>query len=341
MKLLKFLLKVEVLFAAFIFSSVFKGIFSLSIDLTFVFMVLTFVMTVFEIMKKGKLSKPKLIIITVYVLLALFMLFSLTYTPSKIYAYDKLLKFSTTTFWTFAGTLLIVDSERKLENFLRGLMLVGTITVLFVFFDFVKNSDNVFRLGVGENSGNILGLGRLAGITALIILVRGFYEKIKPTFKIFMLIILFISLFVLMVTSARMALIAFVVSVLFLIASSVRLNLKEIKISRRIFGLIFVTPFLLIGFYFTNAYKYFDTMINRITVIFTQSGGGSSVSARTNMFSVASEMWKESPFLGKGIGSFGPIYLHQDSRSYPHNIFMEILSELGIAGFFYLQYFYY
>ncbi len=39
-------------------------------------------------------------------------------------------------------------------------------------------------------------------------------------------------------------------------------------------------------------------------------------------------------FIGNGIGSFGPIILGLDEVHYPHNIFIELIFELGIFGLF-------
>jgi O-antigen ligase len=38
--------------------------------------------------------------------------------------------------------------------------------------------------------------------------------------------------------------------------------------------------------------------------------------------------------IGVGIGGFSYIYNRSDMRLYPHNIFLEILSELGVLGMF-------
>ena len=41
----------------------------------------------------------------------------------------------------------------------------------------------------------------------------------------------------------------------------------------------------------------------------------------------------DSIFLGAGYGSYGLLFLGEDIVAYPHNLFMEILFEMGLIGF--------
>lgn len=57
-----------------------------------------------------------------------------------------------------------------------------------------------------------------------------------------------------------------------------------------------------------------------------------SISARIQSYMVAIELIKENYF-GIGFGEFGFYYFGENIYYYPHNIFLEIFSELGILGF--------
>ena len=45
-------------------------------------------------------------------------------------------------------------------------------------------------------------------------------------------------------------------------------------------------------------------------------------------------LWVGNPLLGSGVGSYPIIMGYGDVRSYPHNIFLEIMVELGSIGLF-------
>src|SRR5690625_1221408 len=326
------------MFAGFLFSSVFKGLFSAPIDLTFLFMALTILIVLARLFKKSYVIKKIILPLAIFIALTLIMLFSYIYSPSDIYAQSKIVKFITITMWSYFGVFFIIKDKNTLDSFIKGLLFYGLLTTLFVFYDFARNGMDFFRIGVGdgdgEKGGNILGLGRLTGVTAIILIVRGFYEKPNKVYKLMYFVLLAITVFVLMLTSARMALLALLAAVVLLFAISFKFNFKlqELRISKGLLSLVLLFPFLVIGLYLTNAFKYFDVMLRRVTTIFTQEGGGASVSSRTNMYDIAIDMWKDAPFFGQGIGSYAINYLGLDSRAYPHNIFLEFLSELGLVG---------
>lgn len=70
--------------------------------------------------------------------------------------------------------------------------------------------------------------------------------------------------------------------------------------------------------------------IQRSTSFFLGTGSGRSSNNRTELWHEAWQLFTEHPFLGRGVGGFAirdPIY------SYPHNILLEALAELGVVGF--------
>ena len=70
--------------------------------------------------------------------------------------------------------------------------------------------------------------------------------------------------------------------------------------------------------------------IQRSTSFFLGTGSGRSSNNRTDLWHEAWQLFTEHPFFGRGIGGFAirdPIY------SYPHNILLEALAELGVVGF--------
>lgn len=338
-RIIKFLFKGEVLFAGFLFSSVFKPIIGFElVDLTAVFMVLSMLVGLMRLYKDPKMYKLSILPIVLYAALTLLMLISFLYTPGGVYAQEKVLKFMSISSWSFLGTFVLIRDKKSLDEFLKGLIVYGSLTCLYTFYDYITQSNSdLRRIGVGEDNTNVLGLGRLAGTTALIILVKSFYVKSKTRKKILPLVLIAISIFILILTGSRMPFIALAASVILLVLLSFNFNikLKDIRISKRLLGFLSLSPLIIIIFVYVYQKGFLNSMLHRLSAL-TQDGGGASVEARSGLASVALRMWKESPLFGNGVGSF-PIYLTGiDSRMYPHNIFMEMLSETGVVGLFLL-----
>jgi hypothetical protein len=72
----------------------------------------------------------------------------------------------------------------------------------------------------------------------------------------------------------------------------------------------------------------------RMLSLFGGQGGHLNVlqNDRIMFYEGALEFWTRAPFFGIGLGGFGPLMFHLDGRFYPHNIVLQILSELGLVG---------
>jgi len=66
-------------------------------------------------------------------------------------------------------------------------------------------------------------------------------------------------------------------------------------------------------------------------LVLTQ-GGGASFLLRMDFFKSSLKAFYENPILGLGIGGFSIYYSGIDRRLYPHNMILEVGSELGILG---------
>lgn len=74
-------------------------------------------------------------------------------------------------------------------------------------------------------------------------------------------------------------------------------------------------------------------LVERLSGLFSSSTEDINTVSRINMFDAAYQMWLESPFIGNGVGSFAVSYTGIDIKMYPHNIFLEVLAEVGLVGF--------
>lgn len=331
--LIKFLIKGEVLFAGFLFSSVFKANFDfVPIDLTLLFMVLTLFVAVKRLLERPVILKIAIAPIVTYILISSLMLVSLIYTSGSGYAVEKTLAFSTVTFWSFAGIFLLIKSNESLRMFIRGLLFYGLLTISIVFLNYLfGNSGDISRVGVGsEGTSNVLGLGRLTGITIIILASSLVYSKHKFTKKLFLFSAIVTSLFVLVLTGSRMPFLALVPSLILMVLFSIDWA-KGIRIRK---GLLLSLPLIPVVYFVVRPIIQGSNVFYRLNQFFETAGGGQSVQSRADMIKGSINMWKGAPIFGEGIGSF-PVYyasLDYKNRLYPHNIFTEFLSELGLIG---------
>lgn len=331
--MLRFFVKGEVLFAGFLFSSVFKAYFPfVPIDLTLLFLVMSLFAGIKRLLENPYILKKAISPITIYLLLVMLMITSLVYTLGEEYALSKTLTFATLTFWSFAGVFILIKNKESLDLFMKGLLFYGLLTLGMVFINYISGDSSAFRVGVGaEGAGNVLGLGRLAGVVSIILIVGLFYRQSRLRNKAIVSTLIGISLFILVLTGSRMPFLALIASLFLIPLFSIKINGGEVKIKK---GLLLSVPIMPIVLFSIKPFIQKSDMFYRLTK-FYESGGGGSVQSRTDMIKGSIEMWKQSPIAGNGIGSFPILYAGVDlkNRVYPHNIFAEFLSELGLIGF--------
>lgn len=335
MRFLKFLCKGEVVFAGFILSSVFKAMFNSPVDLTALFMGWSILIGIKRLAFNKTIDKRAFLPISLFVILSALIIGSFLYAPESGYAMRKAFLFVTLTAWSFIGVFILIRNSNSLKLFIEGLLFYCIITTGYTVFDFFATGATTDYGRFGINESNILGLARLSGFGAVIILVLYLYNNNKPRKKIIPLFLFLISVTALMLTGSRMPLVAFLVSLAVLFIMSFRFKRikfsTDIRISKKLFSLILLIPIIILLLVPFVRNGIFYTSITRFLRLF--SGEGNVDAARTGIYEFALSMWEDSPFLGKGIGSFPMHYWGVDRRDYPHNIFIEALSELGLFGF--------
>jgi len=172
----------------------------------------------------------------------------------------------------------------------------------------------------------VTGLGVILLVTLFIF---GDYSKPK---KLFALVgVLFVSS-VLLLSGSRMPFIAVSLVLFYTLFKSIRIKKGVIYVNK---GLKYFLILIGIGIgllVFLVKRGLFSTIIYRLQILFTQSNGGDSAGLRFTLYDSARQILVNNPFFGAGFGSFGVEYSGVDQRTYPHNIFLEYLSELGVFG---------
>jgi O-antigen ligase len=334
--LFKLFFSFELIFVLFLFAGRYKAdprFDWIPVDLTAFFFCLSVVVGVFILMCRNFRIKINILI---YVLLAtafiIYIISSLMWTPGQAYAEQKAFYIATLTYWSLiATTLIIAPSITRIRRF---------VLIIFVFSCWVAlESFNVYLQSKGMGfvnalGGNYLGVGRVLGLGALIVLVYLIFYAYRGIEKLFAFVLFAVFMMLLLVVGGRVPLLATVLSAAVPFVVSFRINTDyQVFIKKYIIPLYVVFGALVIGIAFLLQSGYLTTTMNRLLVLL-EPGMGASAGKRLLYYVSSFYIWMEQPIIGHGIGSWPIMMGLGDVRAYPHNIMLEILCELGLIGLF-------
>lgn len=190
------------------------------------------------------------------------------------------------------------------------------------------NSDNrIIAPEFYEIRQKYLGLGLGVGIHSILAVYLN-----KPRAMVLLGLLIITGL------GARGALIFLIFSLAFLIIPKLNKRISNFKahpkkILKRV--ILVTTPITILGIiYFNKIVVLISNGINRFSSLL-DFGSDKSSQGRLERMVFALNHSNDNPFIflfGNGIGSFGILYSGNDTREYPHNVFIEVLFELGIVG---------
>lgn len=307
--------------AAYIWAGIFKSMLPgiMNIDLTALLGTVVILCIGFEIMTSR--PRPRLPI-TFLIGLGLYVMsltLSLTYTIAPIYVANlQLLRLVMVDGIAVAGALLLINTTQRLESFMLAQVLMGLGISLSAI---VTTMPGIVALGGVGGSSYIMD-GRLLAIAlGFCISLFGFQGIMGQVLAI----ILGVGLLIL---SARGPFIVAVLCLLGLVTYRMK-SFRKLHI-RNIIGLLFAVCVYMI----LDSHGYFVTIKERLARLTPNTLGweDASLNARVYFGQSAIKMFSERPILGWGLLSF-PSYIGGIGNETPHNLFLELLCELGIIGF--------
>lgn len=236
----------------------------------------------------------------------------------------------------FVISILLVFSREKLfERFISFIFLFSSIHLIFIiiqYFNYTIFTNYVLRYFPSEivDKSNIFyykgayaGVTEQTGVVAFYIVLNllvliSYIEKEKYTIKARLVFLVFsvISFWGLYLTDKR----GHLVAILIIISITIFRRLG-IEIVKRILLLFTVTLISIIIIIFTsNILTNKESLLQDLNVY---------SSGRIDLYLIAIELFKEKPIFGWGLG-----YFNQYVGMGTHNMYLQILSELGIIGFF-------
>ena len=295
------------------------------------------------------IKKPKLSVHITEVEFAMFSLFlwaafSVFWTNVQMRGIQQILKIAIGLVIYFISTTVITN--RKDFNTVIGawVVLVLVVSVLGTYetftsgfkaaasYSFTTGYDKIHKdvrttaLFEGADMvGFITSLVAVLIITYLLVLPRGWWKTI-------LLISLPLASFTFLTAMSRKSFVAIVGALFFM-----QLMLKKKFLGRLIFILI-VSFIIAVSVLLTTASSGFiDALKERVMSLFMSPE--ESIKYRLDAWNVGIDMFKQSPLIGRGLGSFYQISLLAGSQlNFPHNFYVFILSELGLVGLFFLMF---
>lgn len=298
------------------------------IDLTILSTFLLLIIIIISLYKnnyKIKLDKNESVGIFIMFLILISTIFSLFYTSSENYAYTKILHFFTI---LIAFIYPIIIKEFSIKRFFYFFILSTLIISVIYTPLFFKAYSVLYTMNINPKVemiyGSYLAVGYIIGIS---IILNIFSNIFNNKIKLILTIILFTILFI---TGARgpivFLLLTFMIYALNIIIVKRKINIKKIVFSTLIITVTFIAISSKI-----NLDEIFERSINRLISLTKNSD--SAANDRIERFSFVIEKTNyDNLIIGHGFGSFGIEFDKIDERSYPHNIFLEFLFELGVIG---------
>jgi len=330
MNWIKYVVSGEFLFAFYLSAGIFKSAINTGyLDITLILLFATVLVAIKRSLNNPvKFTKIHLLVVGCFFLILFSATVSLFYTPSSVYSIDKYARLIIITSWCFLGPFLLIRNIKSLRIFLVAMLLISVIVGISSFFTDTNNGGFVTT----AFGSTYVILARVSAMGSIILLVFSIFGT-KNMFKKWVAVMLSALLLIpLLESGARLPIILFLIVMLVIPLSMVRIKKRDILIEKSFVFYMFILSIVGTFGFILIKNGVAQTLTNRLSALLNAQGGGSSSSGRTERFSTAWQMSKESYFLGNGIGSFPIKFSGLDVEDYPHMIYLELLSELGMLS---------
>lgn len=326
----------EALFVLYLFAGRFKGdprFQWVPVDLTALFFGLSVAAGICVLARRGfRVRREAFVLVLLALAFAAYVVASLVWTPSQVYARQKALYISTLTLWPLiACAVIIAQDQRRLVRFLVLVLLFSGWIAIESTMVYLRASFHWFIYALGSG---YLGLGRVVGLGASIVLAYGLFFAQRPLQKAAASVLFGYYVFVLLILGGRGPFLAALLGASVPLLTGVRLSPSNGVFLRR-----YTIPLLWIGVAGVGVATYLYTTgaatmtLGRLFALFRSVSEGSA-GVRLWGFTNAIALWFKAPLFGQGIGAFPVLVGNIDQRLYPHNLILEILAELGVVGLF-------
>lgn len=306
------------------------------IDYTLLFTILIWI-GLFRLYFIGKWRIPEWskYVLNLYLLFCIILFFSGFYTPSPNYGWQKIMRFIVFNSTMFITPFIIIknigDSKQILLWFRNILIVFGTVMMVYILYFLAISSGISLLIRVSILGANPIAVAFILAIASGMMIILMVRCKIKKW--ILYLPILTFLLVGLIMTGSRGPILSLLLGSIFFLLIFERKNRKRIIWSGGILVFLLVGIMLILPENFTTRYLEYttgDLVIQREGVKRV-----STIAMRWQYWELSISEWLRNfrtVIVGVGSGGFSSFYILRDYRFYPHNIFIEVLLELGVIG---------
>ncbi|TYR72626.1 O-antigen ligase family protein [Rossellomorea vietnamensis] len=291
-------------------------------NILFSFLIFSIALRILSYRKQIILNKNMIFVILFFVYI--FLSWGIS-SPAPGYGMYKLMGCALAIFLAFIPNLMNY-TYLDIKKFYRFYLYFNLILILFM----LSLSENLFstlntRLIIGEI--NPIWLSRFLG-EVIILLLYLFNNRLSVWLKYILVAALFVGL---VFTGSKGPILSLIVAVSIVNISTLSLKIKKTVLLKKYFSfaLLFLGFIVLLRYVVFKLFS-FDYLASRFIISNSESSYGEY--SRSHLFEKALEFSYQSPFFGNGLGAFGYLYRGFDVRDYPHNMLLEVLSELGLVG---------
>ena len=301
-------------------------------DMTLVFFAVSVAAAVVPLLRGGLFYLPGLYALWAGVIFVLWIAASLAWSPSEIYAREKLILVAAGNLWCLIATAMIIGSSRvRVWRLLILLLVFGVLMAVDYTISSVPESRRVENfLRIGEN---YLALGRLVGLAALVAFALWLRAPARSARGPILLTAFAVCGYVLLKGGGRNPAAAVAVPMLMPLLLSFRLPRGRLVISRSILASLGLIAVLILAVIVLAMFS--DSSLRtlqRFDMLMNKVDSGEPANPRLELWRHAVAYWVERPLVGHGVGAWPILYLGQDHRHYPHSIILELLVEFGLVG---------
>ena len=332
----------EILLLLFIYSGLLKGYLlflgtSFPIDVTVFTLILIFVKFGFDSIIKKKtivFSKSYENSIFLLVLFYLWIIFTLIYTPSIHYSFQKAGFFGLN---FIAFSLPLLHGNVNVKKFIKGFIIISiSCGLAYLPFQFLYQLGEMSLTPIDQLdsvSGMYLQIGEYLGLSLVLCVT----SKRLWKSNLIQYLIGWTCFIILILIGARGPLIFVVIIVIFTLIININLKFNFIFSIDSYIKIVIVSILVFVIYSYNSQYidVLFERTFSRFMVLSENDSSNKSAIARIEFLEVSFHHIFKNPIVflfGNGIGSFGILVFNEDIRAYPHNIFLEIFFELGFLG---------
>jgi len=327
----------ETLFVLYLFAGeykkeeIIKQYLNPSFDLTAILFVASLAVGLFLLFTyKFEITRQSYILLCVFLLFVCYTALSLSWSISSEYGATKTMYLGFLNFWNLiAAAIIIVPDPHRVRRLMFGVLLVSLIYAA-ISFTIIMRSGTEQKINFTSTDYSGIALVICAGISVLVCyMIDPSQKKFNRLSSFGLCCVYFI---ILLFVGHRGLLISTVFAMLALLfinpkdSTSAKNNIIIKK------GYIIIMLVTVVGVVAILGLSGDEPVTVHRLLLLTDPGQHSSQFARLQYYKQAFHIWSENPVFGSGIGSFPITMGWGDIRGYPHNIILEILSELGLVG---------